>query len=197
MQSYSILSIQGLSMNPALRGTDQSILPAKFTLGVDHLVTAAGWLLLGIAVFLMSGAVFAESARGAPDAKAQLDFKIVIPSMVRVKALVQPDRITIEQAQVERGYIDLDAASSLLLTSNSRQGYVLSASFDSGLLASVEVKVANQVLRAADGLASMRVDAPMLVDKLVGVSYRLYLKPGVRAGDYRWPVALAFSPSVV
>ena len=179
------------------RTTRPATKPATFAFHREHLAAALGWVMLGLAAFLMSGVVFAESSAGSNPAAARLEFAIVVPAMIRVKALAQPDGITIGQAQIDQGYVDLDAASSLLLTSNSRQGFVLSASYDSGLLAGVEIRIANQILRAAGGLASMRVDAPMLVDKLVGISYRLYLKPGVRAGDYRWPVALAFTPSVV
>jgi hypothetical protein len=139
----------------------------------------------------------ANTALGGSKASAHLNFRIVIPAIVRVKALTQASGVTITQNDVDRGHLDLDAASTLMLTSNSRNGYIVSANFDSGILESIEVKLPNKTLHAgaSSGTKTMHVNAPILVDEVVGVSYRLYLKPGLKAGHYHWPVALAFMPN--
>jgi hypothetical protein len=136
------------------------------------------------------------SAQGNPagkSARAGVELRITVPAIVRVKALAQPERIALEEKHITQGYIDLDDASSLLLTSNSARGYHLAVAFDAGILDRVLVRIADQQLDASDGSGSVDVRAERLVDAPVHASYRLYLKPGVRSGSYRWPVALAFS----
>ncbi|MGZ5034378.1 MAG: hypothetical protein ACXWAC_14370 [Usitatibacter sp.] len=139
----------------------------------------------------------AESGVGARGVAARLDFAIVIPAFVRVKGLRQPDQIAIGEAHVAQGYIDVDDASSLLLSSNGRGGYHLSVAFDAGMLERVLVRIAGQRLEITNGSGDMDVRAARLVDAPVRASYRLYLKPGLRAGNYRWPVSLTFSTRVV
>lgn len=154
---------------------------------------------LALVMGFASASAHAESgsAHGGSKASAHLNFRIIVPAIVRVKALSQASSITIEQTHIDRGYIDLDAASSLMLTSNSRNGYVISANFDSHILESIVVKLANQTLHANEGkrTQTMRVDSRVLIDELVKVGYRLYFKTDLKAGQYHWPVALAFMPN--
>lgn len=130
---------------------------------------------------------------GALSSSASLNFRIEIPAVIRVTPVSQPERLVISQRHIDQGYIDLDAGTSVKLTNNTRSGYMLTASYNAQLLSSVEVRVANQQLASSSGFGSMRVISGMVVDKLVDIGYRLHLAPGVRAGEYRWPVALAFS----
>jgi hypothetical protein len=145
---------------------------------------------------LSPGSALAGSSVGTIRAQTAIDFAIVVPAMVRVKALVQPDRIAIGESDVARGYVDLDEASSLLLTSNGR-GYHLSVAFDGSILERVRVRIEGEQFEIANGAGGVDVRAARLVDAPVRAGYRLFLKPGVQAGTYRWPVALAFSTRVV
>jgi hypothetical protein len=62
----------------------------------------------------------------------------------------------------------------------------------------VEIKLLNQTLHAdaRKRTKTMHVQSSILVDEVVGVGYRLYLKSGLKAGHYHWPVAVvvAFMP---
>jgi hypothetical protein len=139
----------------------------------------------------------AESADPAANKRAILDFGIVIPPILHVQALNTPRVIRIDEADVARGWVDLRDASLLSITSNHRRGFQISAHIDSALVDSVEVRLMDRVMRVMGDLTSMVVSAPRAVDRRVGVSYRLYLRQGVRAGEYRWPVALTFTPQSV
>jgi hypothetical protein len=150
-------------------------------------------LAIGIAALGVPATSIAESRTGTGSAGASLNFRIVIPAMIRVTNVTQPDRIVIEEPHIRQGFIDLEAGSSVNLTSNNRDGYVLTTNYDSKMLTGIEVRVASQTLTAASGSGSMRVTSGFIVNKRVPISYRLHLAPGVRAGEYRWPVALAFS----
>ena len=159
------------------------------------LLAVLWWSLLwiGLAMLALPATSYADSRTGSTSAQTSLNFRIVIPAIIRVKPVTQPDHIVIEERHIADGYIDLDAGTSVNLTVNSRSGYLLSARYDSQLLSRVEVRVDRQSLTASSGYGSMRVASGLLTDKLVPIGYRLHLAPGVRAGDYRWPVALAFS----
>lgn len=135
----------------------------------------------------------AEGNPAGKSARAAVELRIVVPAVVRVKAMAQPERIALEDRHIAQGYIDLDDASSLLLTSNSGRGYHLAVAFDAGILDRVRVRIAGHQLDASEGSGGLDVRAERLVDAPVHASYRLYLKPGVHPGSYRWPVALAFS----
>lgn len=163
--------------------------------GQKAAMPAWSWLLflIGVAAAGIPGTSLAESRTGTSGAGASLNFRITIPAMIRVNAMTQPDRIVIGEQHVTQGFIDLDAGTSVNLTSNNRDGYVLTTRYDSTLLSAVEVHVSSQTLTASSGTGSMRVTSGFIVNKLVPISYRMHLAPGVRAGEYRWPVALAFS----
>ena len=169
----------------------------------NKFTTSSACLIIGLAftatTSLLTDTAHAEThlASGATSAAVHLNFRIVIPAIVRVKALSQMVSITIEQAHVDRGYIDLEAASSLQLTSNSRRGYTLSANFNSELLEKIDIKLPHKTFHANARSTNMHVESPILINEVVGVSYRLYLKSHVQAGEYQWPVALTFTPNTV
>lgn len=158
---------------------------------------ALQWLLAGLTALAVPTASHAGSEIGASNSSASLNFRIVIPAIVRVIAVSQPDRILLEHRHIAQGYIDLDAGTLVKITNNTRSGYLLAAQYDAQFLTKVEVQIDGQNLTTSSGAGSMRVNSGFAIDKLVPISYRLHLAPGVLAGDYRWPVALAFSIAAV
>jgi len=157
------------------------------------------WRWLGVVFFALLNPAYslAESGTGNRNASANLDFRILIPAIIRVTAVTQPERLVIEQKHVVQGYIDLEAGTSVKLTNNTRSGYILSASYDVQLLSKIEVRVSGRQLSTSSGTANMHIASGLAFEKLVPISYRLYLAPGIRQGEYHWPVALAFSLSAV
>lgn len=183
-------------MNQATRNLQESTPCDLIVATAPHRLASKWWSLLFMVAFMtltMPLTSHADSRTGTNAAQASLNFRIVIPAVIRVTAIAQPDHVAIEDQHIAQGYIDLDAATSVKLTINSRGGYLLSASYDARLLSSVEVKISSQNLMASSGFGSMRVASGLTTDKLVPIGYRLHLAPGVRTGNYRWPVALAFS----
>lgn len=160
--------------------------------------TAGAWLLLAVALalFALPGIGHAQRAVAASGGTSAVDFRITIPILIKVKPVAQPDQIAIDARHIAQGFIDIDAATAVKLTSNNRDGYLLTANYDTRLLSSVEVRVSHQHFTASSGTGSMRVASGLATDKLVPIGYRLHLAPGVRPGQYRWPVALAFSLAI-
>lgn len=151
------------------------------------------WLIAGAAAFSASTFSYADSRADGRTASANMNFRIVVPAIIRVIPVKQPRFIIIGDADIARGYIDLDTGTTVKLTVNDRAGYLLSARYDANLLSGAEVRISNQKLTATSGYGSMRVASGLVTDKLVPIGYRLHLARDVRAGQYRWPVTLAFS----
>lgn len=151
------------------------------------------WSLFMIALATLAMPSLADSRVATTRAQASIDFCIIIPAVIRVTAVTQPDLVVIEERDIALGYIDLDVGTSVKLTSNSRAGFLLAASYDTKLLSRVEVRISSQNLHASSGQGSMRVTSGPTIEKVLPIGYRLHLAPGAVAGAYRWPVALAFS----
>ena len=151
------------------------------------------WLLAGLFALSATTICHADNQKGTSSAHTSLDIRVVIPAVIRVSRVTQPDQFVIEPRHIAQGYIDLDAATLVKITNNTRDGYLLAAQYDAEMLSKIEVQMSGKKLTASSGAGCMRVDSGIVVDKLVPISYRLHLAGGVLAGGYRWPVALAFS----
>lgn len=125
--------------------------------------------------------------------RASVGLKVFVAATVKVTAVSQPDRVTIDERDLARGYVDLDRASSFLLKSNT-PGFTVTANFDASLLSSVAIRMPGQANAASHAPAYFAT--PMPADELVHVGYRLYLNPAARPGTYRWPVTLTFAAQV-
>ena len=152
--------------------------------------------IAAITVLLLAAVpeVRAGSALATAQASAFLDFAVVIPAMVRVEARVDPSRFVVTARDIDRGYVEMDEASVLTLSSNARSGFALSVAFDAALVRAVDVRLPGTTLQAAESGMVMSVHAGRMAARTIHVGYRIYLAAGARAGDYRWPVALTYSP---
>ncbi|MCY7387823.1 MAG: hypothetical protein LH481_07130, partial [Burkholderiales bacterium] len=130
------------------------------------------WMLAGVLALAMPVFSHADSRTGTNSTSASLDFRIVIPAIIRVSAVTQPDHIVIEHRHISQGYIDLDAGTMVKITHNTRNGYLLAARYDAQFLTKVEVQISGQNLTASSGAGSMRVRSGIAIDKLVAISYR-------------------------
>lgn len=149
--------------------------------------------LVAIALAALAGEARAESvttSRGA--AAGHVDFGIAVPAVVRVEAMVQPRSLRIARGDIARGYVDLDDATSLRVTSNSRSGFAISVAFDEHLVSRVFLRIGGDDLAARASGDWLHVDAPRMVGAPLRLGYRLFLAPGAREGEYSWPVALGF-----
>ena len=148
-------------------------------------------------LLLAATSATAGSTLGSGVARAALDFAIRIPPMVRAEARSDPASLHVTSEDARRGYVDLDDASSVVLTSNARPGFMLAIAFDSGIVGAVDLRMVGRTVTAAASGDALLVHAGPLAGKRVLVSYRLHLAPGVRAGEYRWPLAVTYAAAAI
>lgn len=128
-------------------------------------------------------------------AHAGIDMRIVVPAFVRVSAQSDPAGVPIGAEDISRGYLDVEDAGSVVLTSNSSRGFAVLVAFDARLVSRIAVRIEGQAIEASQGSA-LQVQSPKVVAKTVRLGYRLFLAPGAAAGTYQWPVRLRFVPAM-
>ena len=160
---------------------------------MQKVLSAAKQVFLAAALVAAATGAQAMSSAGETRAQANIDFKIVIPVVLRVKAVDQQAEIAVTEADLARGYVEVAQGTSLVLTSNNRAGFGVSIAFDGGLLSRVVARIHGQDLESGASGGSLHIEAGKLIEAPMKVAYRLYLAPGAHAGTYRWPVALSFA----
>jgi hypothetical protein len=152
------------------------------------------WLFLGLVLVMIDCGVNAAFAAGA---KAQLDVRAIVLTVMKVRMVSQPSQLTISENDVANGYVDLVDASALLITSNSGAGFMLSMTYAAELVSRVSARLTGQFAATLEGEGTVAVRAHQVRDEPMRVSYRLFLNQAARAGSYPWPVALSFTPDAV
>lgn len=127
-------------------------------------------------------------------ARSQIAVTAFVPAQTVAQLAQHPSEITITDADVARGYVEVPAASQLRITSNNPAGYVVD--FFSRLPIFTSVRISS-----ADGSAELGPDGGTLVergrrgrDMPLSFSYRFNLAARVQAGTYAWPLALNVRP---
>lgn len=139
----------------------------------------------------------AESTVGSTVAHTALDFRIRIPVVVKAEARVDPASLRLSTDDLKRGYVDLDAASSVVLTSNAHTGFMLAVAFDPGIVGAVELRMVGRAVKVVESGMAVQMHSGPLVSQSVQVSYRLFLAAGAQAGEHRWPLAVSYAPASV
>lgn len=127
-----------------------------------------------------------EPVRAAQTASQTVRFVIKVPAMVRLDVLRQPQALEITEADVARGWVEIDHASLVQVQSNTL--WEVNFRSRSDLFRAATVKgLAGEVRLGPEGgsqpalLATKRPSSYEL-------SYRFELAPGVKPGSYPWPV---------
>jgi hypothetical protein len=158
------------------------------------------------AALIVTGCMSANAAQafdsraannGSMTASGSINFRITIPAIMRITGLEQPDNVTIEPRHIAQGFIDLDSATSLRLTNNTRLGSTLAVAFDPTWVARVVVRAKGLEHEVAGANGTVQLTNGRSTNELVQLGFRLYLRAGAESGNYRWPVALTITSRAV
>lgn len=140
---------------------------------------------------VLLGALAAGAAARADTRQARFTVATVVPARVTFTTLDQPTALTLDAADVERGYKDVGARYQV--SHNDGRGYLLHFTPRAGLTRVVEVR----------GLAADLVLHDMGVEVLQAVptgrhelmlEFRFVLGPEARPGSYGLPVHVTATP---
>ncbi len=130
----------------------------------------------------------------AAQARNQIAVSAVVPAQAIGQVVQQSSEITITDADIARGYVDVPAGSQLRVTSNNPAGYVID--FFTRLPIFRSVRVSN-----ANGSADLGPEGGTIIERgqmgrnlPLNLAYRFMLTATAEPGTYAWPLALNVRP---
>jgi hypothetical protein len=159
---------------------------------VSRALRIEGRIVLGATAMLAASTLVPDTHAAA--LRGQIAVTAFVPAQIVSQHVRQPSEITITDADIARGYVEIPDASQLRVTSNNPAGYVVD--FFSRLPIFTSVRISS-----AGGSANLGSDGGAIVergrqgrDMPLNLSYRFNLVAQVQAGTYAWPLALNARP---
>lgn len=135
-------------------------------------------------------APLAPSAEAASKSAA-MSVSVTVIANAKLRTDYQATQLKITEADVARGYVNVQAASRFSVLTNSRAGYMMDINPVGNIFESVQVSgLGSAVQLGADG-GTVVQRGPLLPDLTHELSYRFALNPEIRAGTYPWPLHLS------
>jgi hypothetical protein len=147
-------------------------------------------MLRSLGALLLLALVAVAGARA--DARhTQFVVQATVPARATLSAVEQPTHLSVSEADLVRGYVDVSAR--YVVESNSRTGWLLRLSPRLGITPHVEVHglSATLVVRG-DGVEVFRSRTSGA--EHLELDYRFVLAPGVEPGTYELPIHVAAMP---
>jgi hypothetical protein len=134
-------------------------------------------------------------ARATTSSKStQMRISATVNPYVRLDVLQQQPSLTITAEDVQRGYVDVSAGTSLRTRTNDRNGFLVNFDSRSNVFERVSVTGIGGTVEIGSGGGAVRA-AYTGPESLAQVSYRFYLAQGVQSGSYPWPLQISASVS--
>jgi hypothetical protein len=151
--------------------------------------------ILAASVGVHSSIAHPESSTGTRSTSARFDVRVVVASIVHAASVHQLSNLRIRGEDIARGYVDLNSATQVLLSSNDPRGYSIAVTFDPTLLSRVQVSVTGQTFEADSSGTVFGVVAATRRAAPIDIGYRLFLSKRAIEGVYPWPVRVEFRPA--
>jgi hypothetical protein len=133
-------------------------------------------------------------ARATTSAKSTMRISATVNPYVRLDVLQQQPSLTITAEDIQRGYVDVSAGTSLRTRTNDRNGFLVSFDSRSNIFERVSVSGIGATAEIGSGGGTIRA-AYAGPESLAQVSYRFYLAQGVQSGNHPWPLQISASVS--
>lgn len=165
----------------------------QYALAIQHkLVTAA----LVAALSLTNLSVMSEAQYARLDyvsEAAVVSVSTQVRSHVSLKVLRQPSELVVTNADISRGYIEVNSATLLEIKNNSASGYMIA--FEGAGVPFKEVHVTGlggELVISGTGWFVQPYTGKSAV--MFELSYRFILSGDIRPGTYAWPLNVTVSP---
>lgn len=111
-------------------------------------------------------------------------------------AATQPAELVVTDADIGRGFVDVPAATRLVVRSNSPSGYALWFEANGGLVReAVVLGLAGELLVNASGaIAAQPSTGPGTRTRIHELRFRFKLAPSARSGVHAWPLRMSVVP---
>lgn len=150
-----------------------------------------------IAVALACGPfVGSAAAEAAKTASAMVTVSATVLRRASVRVLSGPRTISISEADIAQGYVDIPEPSRLEIRSNSPSGYVIAIESGADFARGTEVRSLGEVVSFGrfGGVLNVKAGGPGMQVIPVELNYRVLLSDVARPGAHPWPVQLLVMP---
>lgn len=163
---------------------------------IDHGLRIQEKLVAAALVAALSLLAPASAAMAAQPPMHSTSAKVSISATVLARAslnvLRQPAELVVTEADIQRGFLDVDASSLVEIKNNSRAGVYMT--FETQGLSFKET-----VVRGFGREVSLGPNGGIIAQQLTGkavvaLSYRFMLDESSQAGTYAWPLSISVSP---
>jgi hypothetical protein len=162
---------------------------------IDHglriqkkLVAAA--LIAALSLAPISEAVSAQTSTQAMSTQIQVTARVLARASVHV--LRQPAEIVVTDADIKKGYLDVNVGSLLEIRNNSRAG--VNMTFETHGLSFKEALVSGFGRDVALGPNGGIITHKIIGTSVVALNYRFIFDESSQAGTYSWPLSVSVEP---
>jgi hypothetical protein len=147
-----------------------------------------------LAVALAVGIAAAGGNGAASAGQVQLDVSATVLKRASLQVLAQPASLTLTEADVARGYVEVAAPAQIAVKNNSAEGYLLVVASRGDFLRQMRMRgLGGDVQMSADGGFVRQPPGPV-VTTVLDLGFRFELSESAQPGVYAWPVQLSVRP---
>lgn len=148
--------------------------------------------LVAVLAALACAATLSSHAQSSQSSQAQLVVRVTVPRHATIR-LDTPRALTISEADVARGYVDVESPVELTVHSNVAEGYALFFHPQGGSVRQAVLQGLGGELRAGEaGAVAVRPAAGRgLWRDTLRLHVRFELSPAARAGTVPWPLQIS------
>lgn len=154
----------------------------------ERLVAAA--LIAALSLAPVAEASASQSSRQAMSTQIQVTARVLARASLHV--LRQQTELVVTDADIKRGYLDVNAGSLIEIKNNSRSG--VNVTFETRGLPFKEALVSGFGREVAIGPNGGIVTHQLTGTNVVAFSYRFVFDEYSQAGTYAWPLSISVSP---
>jgi hypothetical protein len=154
----------------------------------EKLVAAA--LIAALSLAPIAEAVAAQSSTQVMSTQIQVTARVLARASLHV--LRQPAEIVVTDADIKRGYLDVNVGSLLEIKNNSRAG--VNMTFETRGLSFKEALVSGFGREVALGPNGGIITHQIIGTSVVALNYRFVFDESSQAGTYAWPLSISVNP---
>jgi hypothetical protein len=131
---------------------------------------------------------------GAKDVRTEFAVTATVRAIANIELQSAPADLQISAADLQRGFVEVAQPTQLIVRSNSQSGFALE-------VLTVAPMLSSMTITGLDSDLSLGADGGTIVQRWrqaqavkLSLKFRFALAPGLKAGDYPWPVRLAVRP---
>jgi hypothetical protein len=161
---------------------------------VKHGIRLQQKLLTSVLVAILSFAATPDAeAATSKSASAQLRVSATVMPYASLNVYNRTQTLEITDADISRGYVEVRGASSVEVSSNTREGYYLSFDCFDSVIRQVQVEGLGKPALIGSGYSIVSMPHSGRAVRME-LSYRFILAEGVKPGAYPWPMTISVIP---